>query len=658
MLPGPAQEGADGGEHLTKFIVEFSGDVPERGFLRGDELLGEVAALRGEFGDVREEAAVVTDEIEAGKDDGDQDCGKEEVELALDAIVDFGDANCRSLFGLVILDQETRDRRTESGLARLQRIADLLRRCGFEAVLCESEHARDGVPELPECLIEVKTLIAGGGGFGELRFSLQRVNKIGADALELRSPGDDGVRFGGILHIAHGETERVKVVLDTEELQGVAAVAVHQFALQFAEASELKGDICRVGQDGEDGDEQAEVEAACRGVLRGGCFFHYGEDITRAWVEPTRTWKRRWYTLRALSAGKGECTLLDVGLVGFGLGGKSFHAPVIQAVKGLRVAAIVQRTGDEAKHLYPEARVVRSLDRLLEIETIQLVVIATPNQTHFPFAKRCLEAGRDVVVDKPFTNTVEEAVELVRTAKRLGRVLTVYHDRRFDADFQALREVMASGELGRIVRFEAYYDRFRPKPRPHLWREIPGPGSGILADLGPHLLDYALTLFGVPERVTADVRIERDGFITDDAFDVWLHYQGGPLATVSASMLNPEPRSRFIVLGTKGSYLKKRFDPLESELRIRVPGPGESWMLEKPENFGEMTFVDGENVERRKVPSFGDWRDFYANVRDCILGTAQLLVTPAQAVNVMIALELARESSEQRCSVAWRHVEL
>lgn len=355
---------------------------------------------------------------------------------------------------------------------------------------------------------------------------------------------------------------------------------------------------------------------------------------------------------------KGECALLDVGLVGFGLGGKSFHAPVIQAVEGLRLAAIVQRTSDEAKHLYPEARIVRSLGELLDMETIQLVVIATPNQTHFPFAMQCLEAGRHVVVDKPFANTVQEAVELVRTAKRLGRVLTVYHDRRFDADFQSLREVVARGELGRIVRFEVHYDRFRPKPRPRLWREIPGPGSGILADLGPHLVDYVLTLFGAPERVTADVRIERDGFVTDDAFDIWLHYPGGPLATVSASMLNAEPRSRFVVLGTKGSYLKRRFDPLESELRIRVPGPGESWMLEKPENFGEVTLGDGENTERRKVPSFGDWRDFYANVRDSILGKAQLLVTPEQAVNVTIALALTRESSERRCSVAWRNVEL
>lgn len=355
---------------------------------------------------------------------------------------------------------------------------------------------------------------------------------------------------------------------------------------------------------------------------------------------------------------RGECGLIEVGLVGFGLGGRCFHAPVIQAVEGLRLGAVVQRMGDEAKKAYPEARIARSLDELLEMDTIRLVVICTPNQTHFPFALRCLEAGRDVVVDKPFTNTVQEAVELVQTAQRLGRVLSVYHDRRFDADFQALRKVAASGELGRIVRFEAHYDRYRPKRKPEAWREIPGPGSGVFADLGPHLLDYALTLLGIPERITADVRIERDGFETDDAFDVWLHYPHSLVAMVSASMLNAVPRSRFVVLGTKGSYLKKEFDPLESALREHVPGPGESWMLEQPENFGEVTLGDGEQATKRKVESFGDWRDFYANVRDYILGKAELLVTPEQALNVMVAMELARESSEKRCSVEWRQPEV
>jgi predicted dehydrogenase len=323
-------------------------------------------------------------------------------------------------------------------------------------------------------------------------------------------------------------------------------------------------------------------------------------------------------------------------------------------VEGLRVAAIVQRTGDEAQKSYPAARVVRSLEELLTIENVRLVVIATPNETHFPFAMRCLEAGRDVVVDKPFTTTLQEAVELVNTAKRLGRVLSVYHDRRFDADFQALRKLLADGELGKIIRFEAHYDRFRPKPKTGAWREKPGPGSGVLADLGPHLLDYAFTLFGLPESVAADARIEREGFVTDDAFDIWLRYPGNLRALLSATMLSATPRHRFVVSGTKGSYLKKGFDALESALRSVPPKPGESWMLEKPENFGEVTLVDGEQVTRRKVSSFGDWREYYANVRDVILGHAKLLVTPEQAVNVMMGLELVRESNDKRCQVPWR----
>ena len=350
--------------------------------------------------------------------------------------------------------------------------------------------------------------------------------------------------------------------------------------------------------------------------------------------------------------------MIDVGLVGFGLGGRCFHAPLIQAVEGLRLAAIVERSGEQAKKLYPEARIVRSLEELLGIDSIQLVAIATPNQTHFPFAMECLEAGRDVVVDKPFTSTVAEAAELVRTARRLGRVLTVYHNRRFDADFQALHKLVATGELGQIVKFEAHYDRFRPKLKAGAWREVPGPGSGILADLGPHLVDYGLALFGPPESITATVRIERPGFVTDDAFDIWLHYPDGLVTMLSASMLSVRPRSRFVMLGTKASYLKKRFDPLERELRLRVPGPGESWMLEKPENFGEVITEVDAKIERRKVKSFGDWREFYTNVRDCLLGKAKPLVTPDQALNVMVALELARESSEARRTVEWRNAGL
>ncbi|HXY01667.1 MAG TPA: Gfo/Idh/MocA family oxidoreductase [Candidatus Limnocylindrales bacterium] len=348
--------------------------------------------------------------------------------------------------------------------------------------------------------------------------------------------------------------------------------------------------------------------------------------------------------------------MIDVGLIGFGLGGRCFHAPLIRAVPGLRLAAILQRTGDSAALAYPDVRIVRTLDALLAIDTLRLVVVSTPNQSHFPLAKRCLEAGRDVVVDKPFTTTVAEALELLKLAQKLGRVLTVYHDRRFDGDFQALRSVVASGVLGRIVRFEDTYDRYRPSPKPGAWREQPGPGSGILFDLAPHLLDQAFVLLGTPLALTADVRTERTGLVTDDAFDILLHYPQGARALLRAAMLSAIPRPRLLVLAEKGSFFKREFDPLEPALRAGQVPAGNSWVLEKEENWGELTVQENGQLTTRRVPSTGDWREFYANVRDAIFGRAPLLVTHQQILDVMVALELALESSSKRCTLPWRTI--
>ena len=348
--------------------------------------------------------------------------------------------------------------------------------------------------------------------------------------------------------------------------------------------------------------------------------------------------------------------MIDVGLIGFGLAGKCFHAAVIRAVPGLRLAAIVQRSGDEAARMYPEARIMRSVEELLAIETIRLVSIATPNQTHFPFAKQCLEAGRDVVVDKPFTTSVAEAVELFYIAKKKQRLLTVYHNRRFDADFQAVRDLVSAGALGRIVRFESHYDRYRPNSKVGAWREKPGPGSGVLFDLAPHLIDHALTLFGRPESIFADIRIERAGFSTVDAFDVTLRYADALRAELKATMLCATPRPRMVLLGEKGSYVKREFDPLENSLRNGAVPQSESWVLEKEENWGELTIAEAGTTRTSKVASKGDWREFYANVRDALLGKAELLITPQQALDVMVALELAAESNARGCAVPWRDV--
>ena len=346
--------------------------------------------------------------------------------------------------------------------------------------------------------------------------------------------------------------------------------------------------------------------------------------------------------------------MIEVGLIGFGLAGRAFHAPVIRAVPGLHLAAILQRSGTEAAEKYPDLRIVRNTDELLAISEIRLVVIATPNETHYPFARQCLEAGRDVVVDKPFTTTLEEAHSLVQLAKNSKRLLTVYQNRRYDGDFQAIRKLVAAGTLGRIVQFETTYDRYRPQLKPSAWRETSRPGSGILFDIAPHLIDHALVLFGLPEAVTADVRTERENAAADDAFDITLHYSNGMRAVLRSSILAAAPRPRFVLLGTQGSFVKQSFDPQEMNLRRGYIPDGRPWGFEPEENWGVLTVPAGESFEQRRIPSAScDYRDYYANVRDAILGRAAPAVTPEYALDVMRILELARKSSQKRCTIPW-----
>src|SRR5437867_3905148 len=346
--------------------------------------------------------------------------------------------------------------------------------------------------------------------------------------------------------------------------------------------------------------------------------------------------------------------MIEVGLIGYGLAGRAFHAPVIRAVPRMHLAAIFERTGNEAAEKYPDVRTVRSLDELLGIREIRLVVIATPNDTHYSFARQCLAAGRDVVVDKPFTTTLEEAKSLVEFAKRAGRLITVYQNRRYDGDFQAIQKFVAEGTLGRIVRFETHYDRYRPQLKPGAWRETTRPGSGILFDIATHLIDHALVLFGLPEAVTADVRTERENAAADDAFDITLHYSNGMRAVLRSSILAAAPRPRFVLLGTQGSFVKQAFDPQEMNLRRGYIPSDTAWGAEPQGNWGVLTIPTGDAFEHRRIPSAScDYRDYYVNVRDTILGFAELAVTPEWSLDVMRLLELARASSQKRCTIPW-----
>ncbi len=339
--------------------------------------------------------------------------------------------------------------------------------------------------------------------------------------------------------------------------------------------------------------------------------------------------------------------MLNVGLIGFGFSGKVFHAPVIRAVDGLRLTTIVQRSGTPDPR-YADVEFVRSFEELLT-RAIELVVIATPNTSHHPIAQQCLLAGRHVVIDKPFTTTLREAAELVQLGAVKRRVLSAYQNRRYVGDFVTLQNLLSEGVLGRVTLFESHFDRFRPELRPAAWREQAQPGSGIWFDLGPHLLDQALLLFGTPQAVSADIRVEREGAAADDAFDVTLHYPG-MRALLRASMLALSPRPTFAVHGTKGSFVKYGLDPQEAALKSGRTPDESHWDSEPPEMYGRLTTPEGT----RTVPTIpSSFTQYYENIRDAILGKTQPAVTAEQVLNVMRGLELAVASSRTRCVLPW-----
>jgi len=340
--------------------------------------------------------------------------------------------------------------------------------------------------------------------------------------------------------------------------------------------------------------------------------------------------------------------MLNVGLVGFGFAGKVFPAPVIRAVEGLRLTTVMRPSGSAVP--YEDIEVVRSVDEMLA-RPIDLVVVATPNTSHYAIAKHCLQAGKHVVLDKPFTVTLAEAEELLQIAKQKQRVACSYQNRRYVGDFVTLQKLLGENTLGRVAIFESHFDRFRPeRKKERAWREEPLPGSGVWYDLGAHLLDQALVLFGVPEAISADIRVERDDVEADDAFDVVLHYPR-MRAILRATVLAAAPGAMFTVHGTRGSFVKFGLDPQEAALIAGRTPDEPDWDAEPPDLFGKLTTAEGT----RTIPTLrSSFTHYYEKVRDAILGKAQPPVTPEQVLNVMRGLELAVESSRRRCVVEWK----
>ena len=344
---------------------------------------------------------------------------------------------------------------------------------------------------------------------------------------------------------------------------------------------------------------------------------------------------------------------IRVGLIGFGFGGRVFQAKTLEAVEGLELAAIVQRSGDEAALAYPHAKVVRTVEELLADTSLRLVVVSTPNTTHLPIARQCLLADRDVVIDKPFAVSSEEATELIQLARARGRLLSVYQNRRWDGDFLTVRKVLEEDRVGRLVLFESHYDRFRQLPRLHMWREDGGPGGGVLFDLGAHLVDQALVLFGVPQAVWASVRLERAGARIDDAFDLLLKYPAVGLSVwLRATCLALVPGARFTLHGTLGTFRKSGMDVQEALLLAGDNFSSKPWGVESQEHWGTLTLDEGGEAVTTRVPTeAGDYRKYFINIRDAMHGRAALEVTPLQAWRTIRVLEMAVESSRSGCAI-------
>ena len=238
---------------------------------------------------------------------------------------------------------------------------------------------------------------------------------------------------------------------------------------------------------------------------------------------------------------------IHAAIIGYGLAGRTFHAPLIQGTDGLELVAVSTSRAEQVS----DGILVASPEAVIADPAIGLIVVASPNDTHFPLAKAALEAGKHVVVDKPMCVSTGQARTLIDVARRSGRLLIPFHNRRWDSDFLTVRKLMASGELGRVLLFEAHWDRFRPEVAER-WRERPSPGAGLLFDLGPHLIDQALLLFGQPDRISADLATQRDGAEVDDYFTLTLQY-GSCRVVVSAASLVAQPRPRFSIHGTVGA---------------------------------------------------------------------------------------------------------
>lgn len=342
---------------------------------------------------------------------------------------------------------------------------------------------------------------------------------------------------------------------------------------------------------------------------------------------------------------------IRTGLASYGMSGRVFHAPFLEANPGYILKTVLERTPKGSKEKYPFVNIVTSYEELLSDKNIDLIVVNTPDHTHYELAKKALNAGKHVIVEKPFVVESMDGEELIKIAEEKNLVLSVFQNRRWDGDFLTVKKVINEGLLGRLVEYEAHFDRYRNFINKNTWKEEEGKGTGVLYNLGSHLIDQALVLFGLPELVNANIRAFRDGGKVNDYFDIRFEYPNFRVI-LKSSYLVREPGPAYILNGTNGSFVKYGTDPQEEMLNKGVRPVGKKWAKERENFWGLLnTSINGKDVRERIKTLQGNYNKFYNNVYKAIMGDEELAVKPGEALNVIRIIEMAIRSNREGRSI-------
>lgn len=339
---------------------------------------------------------------------------------------------------------------------------------------------------------------------------------------------------------------------------------------------------------------------------------------------------------------------INTAICSFGMSGWVFHAPFISTHPGFRFYAVWERSKNLAREKYPDVKVYRTLEELLADELVELVVVNTPNATHYDFAKQALLAGKHVICEKPFTVTVAQAEELIQIAARQNKQLSVYQNRRFDSDYRTIKSVLDQKLLGNIVEAEFHFDRYKEELSPKQHKEIPIPGTGCLYDLGSHLIDQALQLFGMPQALFADIAAMRPVSKVDDYFELLLYYPAHRVRIKSSYQVR-EALPGYVIHGSKGSFIKPKTDMQEAQLQAGML-PTESGYGTEPEAERGLLHTETEGkISREYISSFkGNYTDYYEGIYQAIRNKQPLPVTAEDGMKVIKIIEAAFQSSKER----------